>query len=82
MQVAGAGFDEDGGGVECYDVYAAHLLREHDCEGGESGAADAGDGEELDETSCVVGFADDVCFLLKLRVDVVEVAAGLEGGVA
>ena len=54
------------------------MLREHDGEGGESGAADTRYGEELDEAGYVVGFTDDIRFLLDLREDVVEVAGGLE----
>ena len=79
LQGPGAGFDEDGRGVEGYDVDAAHLLGEHDSEGGEGGAADAWDGEELDESGDVVAFADDVCFFLDLGVDVVQITGGLEG---
>ena len=43
---------------------------------------DAGDGEKLDEAGDVGGSAEDLEFFGELAVDVVEVAAGLEVGVA
>lgn len=56
-------------------------MREHDGEGGEGGAADTRDGEELDEAGYVVGFPNDVGFFLDLRKDVVQIASSLEGRV-
>ena len=82
LQVVGVGLFEDGGRVEGDDVDAAHLLGEHDDPGGEGGAPDARDGEEFDEAGDVVAVADDGGFFDDLRVDVVEVAGGLEGGVS
>lgn len=76
--LGGTAFLEDGGGVECDDVDAAHLLGDHDDEGGESCAADAGDGEELSEAADVGGLADYSFLDLDLRVDVVEVASSLK----
>ena len=82
FEIGGAGFDEDGGGVEGYDVDAAHLLGDHDGPGSEGGAADTGDGEELDEAGEVVAVADDFGFFEDLSVDVVEIPGGLKAGVA
>ena len=82
LEAAGAGVDEDGRGVEGDDVDAAHLLRQHDGEGRQRGAAHARDGEELDKAGHVVGFADDVAFFLDLGENVVKVARGLELRVA
>jgi hypothetical protein len=78
----GARVGEDGGRVEADDVDAAHLLGDHDDEGGEGCAADTRDGEELDGASDVVARADDFVLDLDLSVDVVEVAGGLEFSVA
>ncbi len=82
VEIGGAGVDEDGRGVEGDDVDAAHLLGQHDCEGGTGRAADTGDGEEFDEAGDVVAAADDVGFFLDLSVDVVEITGGLERGVS
>ena len=57
------------------------MLRQHDGEGGEGGAAYTWDGEELDEAGNVVGFTNDIGFFLDLRKDVVQIASGLEGRV-
>ena len=82
MQITEAGLVEDRGAVECNDVDTAHLLSQHDHERGESGATDARDREELDETGDIVAFANDVGFFQDLRVDVVEVAGRLKRGVS
>lgn len=82
VQGRGAGFDEDGRGVEGDDVDAAHLLRDHDRPGRQRGAADPGDGEELDEAGEVVVVPDDGRFLEELRVDVVQIARRLQGRVS
>ena len=78
LQVAGAGLVEDRGAVEGDDVYAAHLLGEHDGEGGSCCTPDAGDGEKFEEAGDVVAAADNVSFFLDLGVDVVKVASCLE----
>ena len=77
LEIAGTGIVEDCGAVESDDVYAAHLLGEHDSERGACRATNAGDGKELDEAGDVVAAADNVGFLLDLRMDVVQVASGL-----
>ena len=77
-EVAHAGLGEDGGGVEGDDVDAAHLLGQHDGEGGEGGAAHTRHGEELLEALGVVGLADDLVLDLELRADVVDVARDLD----
>ena len=48
------------------NVDAAHLLSQHHGEGGERGAADTGNGEELDEAGDVIGLPDYVGFFLDL----------------
>ena len=73
-----AGVDEDGRGVEGNDVDTAHLLRKHDGERGQGGAADTRNGEQLDESLRVVGLSGDGAFKLDLRVDVVDIASGLK----
>ena len=77
MQGAGAGIDEDGGGVEGDDVDSAHLLRQHNYERGKSRSSYSGNGEEFDEAGDIVTLADDVGFFLDLGEDVVEIAGGL-----
>ena len=82
MQITSAGIAEDRGGVKGDDVDTAHLLGQHDGEGGACRPAHTGNGEKLDEAGDVVGAADDVGFFLDLGVDVVQIARGLEGRVA
>ena len=82
LEIVGAVLLEDGGGVEGDDVDAAHLLGDHDGEGGEGGAAHAGDGEELDEALVVAAVAKELDFEFELRVDVEDVARDLERVVA
>ena len=64
------------------DVNSTHLLRDHDDKAGEGGASDPGDGEQLDEAGDVSRSAEDFELFGELAVDVVEVTAGLEVGVA
>ena len=82
FEVACAGLDEDGGGVEGYDIDATHLLSNHDSPRGEGSAPHSGDGEELDESTEVGAVTDDFGFFEDLRVDVVEIAGSLEAGIA
>lgn len=82
IQIAGASFDEDGGRVEGYNVDTAHLLRQHNGEGSQGGAADTRDCEELDEAGEVVALADDIRLLQDLGVNVVQITSGLEGSVS
>jgi hypothetical protein len=50
---------------------STHLLRDHDNEGSQGGAADSGDSEKFDTALEVVGSTNDLCLNLKLGVDVV-----------
>ena len=56
------------------DVDTAHLLGDHDGPAGQSGAADAWDGEELPETRDIAGGTDDFSLNLNLRVDVEQIS--------
>lgn len=69
---------ENGSGIEGDDVDSAHLLGKHDGEGGEGGAADTGDGEQLAEALSVVGLPNDVVLDLELGADVVNVTSDLD----
>jgi hypothetical protein len=51
-------------------------LGDHHGPAGESGAADAGDGEELAEALDVAGVTHDLALDFDLGVDVVQVASG------
>ena len=82
LELRRAGFFKDGGAVEGDDVDAAHLLGDHDGESGESGAADTGDGEELDEALGVVGTGQQLVLDFQLGVDVEHVAGDLDRMVA
>lgn len=68
--------------VESNDVDTAHLLSNHDNERRQGRTTNPGDGEELDATLEVVRLADDLCFDLKLRMNVVEVTSCLHGAEA
>lgn len=87
----GAGFGEDGGGVEGLggeldlwggeesggtydDVDAAHLLGDHDCEGGESGSSDSRDLEQFHETLDVCCVTNHILLDLNLCIDVIEIS--------
>lgn len=82
FQVTCTGFAEDGGRVESDDVNTTHLLGQHDSEGSASGTTYTRNSEELDEACDIVASADDVCLLLDLSVDVIEIASSLERGIA
>jgi hypothetical protein len=60
---------------------AAHLLREHDDATRDRRAPHARDREELNEAGEVVALADELALDLELRVDVVQVARGLQARV-
>lgn len=81
-QGSATGGDKDTGAVKCDDVDTAHLLGQHDCEGGQGGAANTRDGKQLDESGQVVALADDGRLLDQLGVDVVEITSSLKRGVA
>lgn len=72
-----AGVLKHGGGVECNDVDTAHLLGDHDGEGGEGRTPHTGDGEQLEEADDICGLGDDVSLKLESGVDVVQVAGNL-----
>lgn len=57
------------------DVDTAHLLGNHDGEGGQGSSADTRNGEELDESCRVVGLADDGGLNLQLCIDVIQITA-------
>lgn len=57
---------------------AYHLLRNHNCEAGQSRAPDTWNREQLRETSDVVALANNGSFDLELAVDVVDIAGGLK----
>ena len=69
---------EKGGCVAYDDVDAAHLLGDHDGEGGEGRSSDTWDGEELDHALDVGCVADDVFLHLDLGVDVVQVSCSYQ----
>lgn len=77
LVLAGTCFLEDGGRVEGDDVDTAHLLGNHDGEGGQSRTPHTGDGEELEEANNVGALGDDVRLELESRVDEVQVAGDL-----
>jgi len=60
-------------GLHADDVDTAHLLGNHDGEGGKGGSADTRNGEELDEPGYVVGLADDAGLNPQLGVNIVEI---------
>lgn len=80
LVVAEAGVLEDGRGVEGDDVDAAELLADHDGPGGEGGAADTRDGEELNEAREWVANGGGGELEVQEGAGVVE--GGLEGVVA
>ena len=86
--VRSATFSEDCRAVEGYDVYTAHLLRNHNYTRSLRCAAYTGDSKEFDEAGEEVGLWVDACladqnfFLLEQAVRVVEVAGSLERRVA
>ena len=71
LVIAKPRIDKDRRRVEGNDVDTAHLLGNHDREGGKSGPANTRDGEELNETSDIVAVADDFLLDFKLAVDIV-----------
>ena len=81
-QVVGTSVDENGRGIESNDIDTAHLLSQHDGEGSTRCTSDAGNGEKFDEAGNVVALANDICLLLNLRVDVVQITSGLKRSVA
>ena len=82
MEVGAARVLEDRTRVECDDVDAAHLLCNHNGEGGQGCSSNSWDCEELDETSNVVAVPDDFPFDFKLAVDIVQVSGCLKGAVS
>lgn len=61
------------------DVDTTHLLGNHHHERGEGSAAEARNGEQLDEALGVVGAVQNLPLDLELGMDVVEVSSGLDG---
>ena len=82
IQVIGSSVYEDSRRVESDDVDAAHLLSQHDCEGGASCTSDTGNCEEFDEAGDVIALANNICLLLDLSVDVVKITSRLERGIS
>ena len=78
LQISGTCLHENRRAVESDDVDTAHLLGKHDREGGSSGTSNTRDREELDETCDVVAAADDICLLLNLGVDIVQIPRSLQ----
>lgn len=76
------GFNEDGRGVESDDIDAAHLLSNHDNEGGEGSAAHTWNGEELIEAREVSRAFEDDHLLLQLSMNVVKVSCSLKFAIA
>lgn len=58
------------------------MLSNHDSESSQVGTANSGDGEELSESSDVVGLANELVLNVQLGRDVVDVSGDLDGVVA
>jgi hypothetical protein len=65
--------------VECHDVDTTHPLRNHDCEGGKSRAANARNSEKLNEASNVIVCSNDGSLLGDLDMNAVKSLAAWSG---